>query len=169
MKTGCYSCTYNGRQAKTTKDMPKPPPPQKKPINQPLSGSSSQGNPIKIQTIALAGLLVMAISAIGLHGLEHYREAQRARVIRASLCGAARGDLKSEAARLWEAWLSYKQDMGRGVDYVAQARSKLIAMHEPLQSLTSEKLRAVENYCDPAEVEAETNAVKTNYPGLTAW
>jgi hypothetical protein len=149
---------------------PPPPPPPKRPADQPLPQASGQAGLLKIQTFATVGLFVIALSAAGLYGFERFREARRIQVLRAYSCGAARGELRSEAARLWDEWQSYKADKRKGgEDFVMTARVRITALSEAVDNLSSDKLSAVENYCDAADIETEIKNVRSQYPGLTGW
>jgi hypothetical protein len=134
----------------------------------PLAGG--QANLLKIQTLAIVGIFVIALFAAGLYGFERYREARRIQLLRSYSCGAARGELKSEAAKVWDDWQSYQADKIKGGDeFTMTAYARISAINKAVESLTSERLRAVESYCDPVDIETEVKNVRSKYPGLTNW
>jgi hypothetical protein len=149
---------------------PPPPPPPIRPADQPLPQDTGQAKLIKIQTLAIVGIFFIALSAVGLYSFERFREARQIQILRAYSCGAARGELRSEAARLWDEWQSYEADKRKGgEDFMMNARARITALSDALDGLTSQKLKAVETYCNTADIETEMKDVKSKYPGLTSW
>jgi hypothetical protein len=149
---------------------PPPPPPPRRPADRSFPLAAGQANLLKIQTLAIVGIFVISLSAAGLYGFERYRETRRIQVLRAYSCGAARGELKSEAAKVWDYWQSYQADKIKGgSEFTMTAYARISAINKAVESLTSERLRAVESYCDPVDIETEVENVRSKYPGLTNW
>jgi hypothetical protein len=120
---------------------------------------------LKIQTISIVGLLLIALGGIIVYGCQRKQESDRLNTIRGVKCGGSTSALLIEAGDLWDEINALRTTTPAN----SVAPEILAAANQRLKGLTSQHLSAVETFCDSETVKQIIDTVKTKYPGLTRW
>jgi hypothetical protein len=120
---------------------------------------------VKIQTVSLVGLLLIAVVGLIAYGCQRKQESDRLETLRNLSCGRFTASVLIEAQELWDEGNAIRANLTAHM----LEPERLAAFNQKHNELTSEHLRGVETFCDPDTIKRITETVKTKYPGLTRW
>ena len=128
---------------------------------------------LKIQTIAIVGLLLIAVGGVITYGCQRKQEADRLRTMRNFKCGESTGKLLMEAPDMWDKLQTIRTAMAdssapAGLEVLEQRTKDLADLQQRGKDLTG-YLNDVDTYCGSKVAEEWTNTIQTKYPGLTTW
>jgi hypothetical protein len=128
---------------------------------------------LKIQTIAVVGLLLIAVGGVITYGCQRKQEADRLRAMHNLYCGESTGKLLMEAPDMWVKLQTIRMAMAdssapAGLEVLEQ-RTKDLGDLEQRRKVLTGYLNDIDTYCGSKVAKQWTNRIKTKYPGLTTW
>ena len=120
---------------------------------------------LKIQTVSIVGLLLIAIGGVIAYGCQRKRESDRLDAMRNYNCGRSSSAVLIEAQGLWDDLKVIRSAAPAN----GLAPGRLASFDQRLKDLTGQHLAGVEASCDSETVKRITDTVRTRYPGLTTW
>lgn len=120
-----------------------------------MDGGDQSTKMLRIQTISLVGLMLIAVGGVIVYSLHRKQESDNINTMRNYNCGRSQAAVLMEANGLWD-------------DFKVGATTSS-AFSERLNNLTNQHLGGVETFCDSVTVRRITDIVKTKYPGLATW